>query len=262
MPQQLSLYASIPDDDLNITLHTLVALTGMEPRTVFEQNLIWVPRNPFRPVLAAGQVNQIEQYRLRLACDLVSYTRNQRAISAVKNKQPEEDVSLNEQFKSLMVSGKLILSFNQDQERRKALQERDWLIHAAELPEAGKRKVISQALLSTQVTDGDPFEFLENLGYVFSSQYWIKGYQFTYGKIVIQLFRLCSEDEAQTGQLKLLDPSGHWSIKAYTNVQAITDIEALTSATQNLERLKAEVAGLFNLEQPDRNCFDPRIKKR
>lgn len=251
MPQQLSLYASIPDVDLKITLHTLVALTGMEPRTIMEQNLIWVPLNPFRPILAAGQVNQTEQYRLRMACDLVAYTR--------QAKQMEAHAPVNQQFKELLAGGQLVMSFTQEPTRRQTLRERDWLIHAAELPEAGKRKVISQALLSTQVTEGDPFQFVENLGYTFSSQYWLKGYEFVYGKIVIQLFRLCGESE---GSLKLIDTSGRWTIKAYTNVQAITDIEALTIGTQNLEKLKAEVAGLFSLEQPDRNCFDTRIKKR
>lgn len=249
MPQQLSLYGSIHDADLKITLHTLVALTGMEPRPIFSHNLIWIPKHPFRPVLAAGQVNQIEQYRICLHSDLVAYTRSQTKTSPGLNES-----RINAQFQH--VEG-LVAPFTSE---RAALSSRNWINQVAELPEAGKRKVISQSLLSAQVTTGDPFGFLENLGYTFSSEYWIKGYQFIYGKVVLELFRLCGYDEA-TKTLKLLDESGRWAVKAYTNVSTVTDIDAITIGTQMLERLKTEVAGLIDLEQPDRNCFDTRIKK-
>lgn len=250
MPQQLSLYGSIPDANLKITLHTLVALTGMEPSHIFSHNLLWVPKHPFRPVVAAGQVNQIEQYRICLTSDLVAYTKSQNPSWS-----NADDKRINAQFQKIP---DLVTPFNSG---RDTLVSRAWVNNVAELPEAGKRKVISQSLLSSQVTSGNPFLFAENLGYTFNSEYWVKGYQFIYGKVVLELFRLCAYD-ASTGQLKLLDESGSWAIKAYTNVNSVTDIEAITLGTQMLEKLKAEVAGLLDLDLPDRNCFDTRIKKR
>lgn len=291
MPQQLSLYASIADADLKITLHTLVALTGMEPRPIFEHNLIWAPKHPFRPVLAAGQVNQIEQYRIRMAVDLVSYAKKAlggspsvaaTAVGSAEGSDTEGKTIKFEQVPDLILpystthtntSG--ANSGNERSEKAEKLAARDWILHVAELPDAGKRKTISQALLSTQVVTGDTFALAANLGYAWAHEYWVKGYQFIEGKVVIELFRLCEavdpdHDEpgaggkgnAPTLGLRLLDPSGRWTIKAYTNVQAVTDIEAVTVGTQALEKLKMEVAGLFELDQPDRNCFDTRIKKR
>lgn len=290
MPQQLSLYASIADADLKITLHTLVALTGMEPRPVFEHNLIWAPKHPFKPVLAAGQVNLIEQYRIRMAVDLVSYakkslgggTETAQAGQAGSAEGPEEKTIRFEEVPDLILpyattihnaNANANTNSSDKAEKIQNLSSRDWILHVAELPDAGKRKTISQALLSTQVVTGDTFALAGNLGYTWTHEYWVKGYQFIDGKVVIELFRLCEADpdhhEHSTGGggkskpvLRLLDPSGRWAIKAYTNVQAVTDIEAVTVGTQALERLKGEVAGLFELDQPDRNSFDTRIKKR
>lgn len=62
--------------------------------------------------------------------------------------------------------------------------------------------------------------------------------------------------------LKLLDETGRWTVTAFINVDAITDIDAINVATADLDRFKMEVSGLLDLEIPDRNCFDSRMKRR
>lgn len=181
-------------------------------------------------------------------------------------------------------------------------------LHIAELPEAGKRSVISQSILSAQPQIGNtPFEFLDKLGYVYKHEYWIKGYMYVYNNIVINIFRLCSyqgnnltsssaaaattpssspDSNPQEPQnntkfisqkdilgldllnleklqnLQLLDQTGRWTVQCFINVDSVTDIDAINSATLELERFKSETGGLFDLEMPDRSAFDARIKKR
>ncbi|CDO56388.1 hypothetical protein DV495_001287 [Geotrichum candidum] len=227
MPQQLSLYSSVADADLKISLHTLVSLTGQKPNPIFNHNLIFTPR-PVNPANLQQQQQQHELYRMRLS----------RKVETVSQVIPY---------------AKLPASPDRNYAR--------WTAHVAELPEAGKRKVVSQALLSTVILDDEPFSFVGSLGYEYGSEYWIKGYQFIYNDtITIHLFRLCVFNTA-TDTLELLDKSGKWIVKAYSDVALVTDIEGINAATAALETLKTDLSGLFDLVQPERNCFETRMKR-
>ncbi|CAN6602033.1 hypothetical protein TRVA0_002S00540 [Trichomonascus vanleenenianus] len=238
MYQQLSLYSHIPDAELRITLHTLAALSGMHPRQVFQHCLVWTPKYPFKPVLKAGQVNQIEQYRITTVSDVA---KNESAAGF------EEDAG--------------------------ALRQRKWTVNVYEVPEAGKRRVTSQSIMSSKIEDGDPFQFLDSLGYKLNQEYWLKGHQFVLGDIVIVLQRVCikksangtSDDQMEIDSVKpldLIDPSGRWFVKAYIDVKMLTDMDAMNSATAQLERLQSDMGGLFELTMPDRMSFDTRVKTR
>lgn len=149
----------------------------------------------------------------------------------------------------------------------------------AELPEAGKLSVISQSIVSVQPTYGNPFEFLDRLGYIYKHEYWTSGYQFVHGNIVVQIFRLSGFDTASYQQqlqqhtedapallggnfLKLLDSTLRWTMSAFINVESITDLDAIVKATAELERFRLDLVGLLDLELPERNCFDNRVKRR
>lgn len=295
MPQQLSLFTSIPTDDLKITLHTLSLLTGMPPSPLLEHSLIWEPRHTYRPVLAAGQVNQIEQYRIRATCDLTLLSVD--VPDALKS-APSDYMLAKE--KEILMKAVILSYIDPNPETQDLLSKREWNLHIAELPEAGKRSVISQSILSAQPQVGNnPFEFLDKLGYMYKHEYWIKGYMYVYNNIVINIFRLCAyqgnnlntkntniQDEQQQSQptanflsqkdilnmelpslealenLRLLDGTGRWTVQTFINVDSVTDIDAINSATLELEKLKNETSGLFDLEMPDRTAFDSRIKRR
>jgi hypothetical protein len=298
MHQQLSLHSIIPDSGLKITLHTLAALSGMSPERIFTHCLAWTPKRPFQPVLAAGQVNKIEQYRLTLTCDLIQKDENE----PTKHAKVLQEIGFNEATDEL--------------------RKRKWTMNSSEIPEAGKRKVTSQPRLSATIEEGDPFQLMEKLGYMFSNEYWLKGYRIVMGDIVIAIFRIClksknepsmgseefvkmeqeEEEEEKNGEvmeidkeevidlemmdtkpvikeeqkeekegrkegrdfklLELLDSSGQWMIKAHIDVKQSVDVEAITSATGQLEKLQQDMVGLFDLVLPDRNSFDTTIRAR
>ncbi|VVT50257.1 uncharacterized protein SAPINGB_P002679 [Magnusiomyces paraingens] len=301
MPQQLSLYASLPESELKITLQTLSSIAGMPPQPFLEHSLLWAPKHPYVPVLAAGQVNQIEQYRIRVSCDLISLTEEEEEDIEIEEKKENS----NKQIPPHLATDpdyavkRAVLPYA-DISAHPALSTRPWTFTVAELPEAGKLSVISQSLISVspKVPAGDhtPFEFLDKLGYVFRTEYWTKGYQFVHGNVVVRIFRLCGFDahafkneleqirEAEKNVqppeaavaaavaakneilegdfLRLLDATKRWTMVALINVESITDLDAIARATAELERFRADVAGLVDLELPERNSFDTRIKRR
>ncbi|ANB11225.1 Mediator of RNA polymerase II transcription subunit 18 [Sugiyamaella lignohabitans] len=277
MYQQLSLVGSLKDAEIKITLHTLAALSGMKPTRIFNHHLVWIPTYPFNPVLAAGEVNQIEQYRI--TCD-----------TSLVDPASEDEYLPPAGFK----------------ENKDFLQTMPWKMIISEVPEAGKRQVTSQSILESAIVEGSPFEFMEKMGYKFSHEYWSKGSEFVFGNIVVRIFRICVKDQitapttedqnladttegsgtadnamvidddsfgdkitAETAlasqkaayqPLKLLDKSGQWSIKAFLSVKQLTDLESIITGTAQLEKFQAEMAGLFELKMADRNSYDTRLR--
>jgi mediator of RNA polymerase II transcription subunit 18 len=245
MHQQVSLAGIVRDAEIKITLHTLAALSGMQPVKIFNHSLVWLPTNPFRPILAAGEINQIEQYRITTDYNLYSDEKAPQNVSGFR-------------------------------ENTDLLRTRPWNMYIKEVPEAGKRKATSQSTLVSKIVESDPFEFMNKLGYSFSNEYWVKGYEFVFGNIVVRLFRLCvqnggdqgddpmiiDDDELNYRPLTLVDKSGRWAVKAYINVNQLTDLESISSATSQLEKFQTEMSGLFELKMADRNSFDSRVKNR
>lgn len=230
--QQISLYAKINNSQLKICLHALASLTGMDPTTILQHTMVWAPAPKYTPKILPGQGGQLDQYRIHVTNDSKSEEK-EKIISYVQSKDSKEEID--------------------------NLANRQWHFQIMEMPEAGKQKTTSQSISSWSVKKGDSFQFLQSLAYKFQFEYWQKGFQFVYGNAVIQLTRIHILDET-TKAIKLLDPSQQWIVKVYIDVGHLTDIEALNKAVKELEKVKTELHGLMNLEIPDRNAFDTRIR--
>jgi mediator of RNA polymerase II transcription subunit 18 len=108
---------------------------------------------------------------------------------------------------------------------------------------------------------------MKKLGYVYTFEYWQTGFTFVLGDVVVKIFHICvlpdkPESEMEDESLQLLDPSGKWMVKAYVNVQQLTDLKGLSNANSQLEKLQNELASLVTLRVPDRLAFDTRITAR
>lgn len=271
MYQQLSLYGSVKNNDLKIILHSLAAIAGMNPLNIMDHCIVCIPKYPFRPQHRAGEVNQIEQYRILIQTDLTSSDLNDHIPHSIA-----------------------------DSKWREALSKLHWSMNISEIPEAAKLNHISQAQYWAEIQSGNPFALVDQLGYRPSNEYWVHGYEFVIGDLVVRIHRLLlTEDQFQktislplgsvkvaggTGenedstkevemsgldetdgtkgpQFKILDSSGKWIVKAYVNVKNITDLEGIASATAQLEKFQADMAGLFDLELPEKRSFDTRVKE-
>lgn len=222
MVHELSLYGVLPEKEEHIFLSTLASWSGMQPREFQDHILVWEPTHPFRPKLAAGQVNQIEQYRI--------FARHSDAVCRPFSKHEAE------------------------------LAKEAWEISIHEVPEAGKAlKLLSQTVLSTPVVEGDPFAYLSTLGYTYKSEYWIKGYEFVIKNVVLRIFRVLA---ASDGDIALVDPSKQYTVKAHVACKSVTDLPALEAATTELLAFQKDVKGLISIQLPDRQAFDTRVRAR
>lgn len=107
---------------------------------------------------------------------------------------------------------------------------------------------------------------MRKLGYEFDYEYWLSGYSYVLGEVVVKLFRIAVLDQvadpAATANLKLLDSSAKWTVKAYVNVAQLTDLDGLSKASAQLEKLQNEIAPIVALKVPDRLAFDSRVMAR
>lgn len=216
MVVRLSLYGSVPETELEITLHTLRALSGMKSINFKESVLVWEPKYAFKPRLAAGEINQIEQYRIFTKCPaMVIY---------------DDDENL--------------LNY-------------EWTMEVQEVPEPGRdQKAIFQQILQSKVQQGNLFRALENLGYKYSKQFWLQGYEFVVGHVVLRLFRIHAPDPKQ-----LVDSTGQFTLVAHVDVGKLTDRNAIEVATNELEGVQTDLKTLVSLELPSRNQFDTRVRR-
>uniref|UniRef100_A0A0L0NVA8 Mediator of RNA polymerase II transcription subunit 18 n=1 Tax=Candidozyma auris TaxID=498019 RepID=A0A0L0NVA8_CANAR len=119
----------------------------------------------------------------------------------------------------------------------------------------------------SEVETKDSFlEFLEELGYDVVSQYWQRGIRFFYGDIVIDIFKIFvrDDDPSQTSndtrlQIKLLDESNAFQIKAYINYPKDYSVDIVNQGTKELVKLKELLNNLFELEVPERQYMDSRV---
>jgi mediator of RNA polymerase II transcription subunit 18 len=108
-------------------------------------------------------------------------------------------------------------------------------------------------------------QFLSDLGYDVTTQFWIKGVRFFHGDVVIEMFKVFIRDDDHVGdeiKLKLLDESNTFQFKAYINIAKSTNVDAINQGTKSLIKLQEILGNLVKLEIPDRMYMDSRIPIR
>lgn len=249
---QLSLVSTIPQNSYTQTILTLQALTGCSPTEISTYTLICKPINKFVPKFEPGKVNQIEQYFMK---------------SSTTWDDPElQNFPLQKPYLTKKIATSRL--FEADSKIKKI-----WTLQISDIPIAGKNQVccaqnlFESTLVHSQTNDEqDSFvQFLQDLGYSFISQYWIKGVRFFHGDIVIEIFKIFVRDDHNKDHpenqipLKLLDESNSFQVKAFINIAKSTDIELINQGQKDLVKLQDYLKNLIKLEIPDRIYMDSRV---
>ncbi|KAK9330894.1 mediator complex, subunit Med18 [Lipomyces starkeyi] len=257
--QELSLYAALPPSRLATVLSTLSAVTGMRAVPVLQHHLVFSPTSAaasgaLHPAIGPA-ATQLEASRIDVHRDLApaNDTENARAKSS-------------------------------------------WTLTIATIPESGKRNVQVQYINRTAfrtyeqcVTDntGILFRFLRALDYVYAYDYLERGHLFVYsGMVIIKVTQLSPQSPPQLHEIPVGDEDelvadtvaqhrdpetakflGVWVVHAYVDILTGSesvgdDLEKVRIATERLEGLKAEIAGVVELGIPDRGILDPRVQIR
>ncbi|KAJ8096975.1 mediator complex, subunit Med18 [Lipomyces tetrasporus] len=259
--QELSLYAAIAPARLAKLLSTLSAITGMRPVPVLEHHIVFSPTSPapsgaLHPAVGPA-ATQLEASRIDVHRDLTAAD---------------------------------------DQSDARPTKSSSWTLTIPTIPESSKRNVQVQYINKTvfgsddQIETDDTsvlFRFLRALNYVYAYDYLERGYLFVHsGVVVIKVTQLSPQSPPQLHEIPVgdgddtvadnvaqhRDPAtakflGVWVVHARVDIVTGSDsvgddLEKVGIATERLEGLKAEIAGVVELGIPDRGILDPRVQIR
>lgn len=263
MGHQLLLCATVPHSKYVQTMATLSALTGvLHPQDIATYTLVTKPHNVFKPKFEPGKVNQIEQFYMRCTTTWTDV-----AWDLAEPFTEESELHVDRLFQGKEV--------------------KYWTLHILDLPNAAKNPVLAYnyhestivhhhaapAAVKTEDSDAmetDPkdsfLQFLEDLGYDVTNQYWLKGIRFFHGDIVIELFKLFVRNDSEAAadgklKLKVLDASNAFQVKAYMDFPKGARVDSISNGTKELTTLKETLNNLFELEVPDRMFMDTRVTR-
>lgn len=164
---------------------------------------------------------------------------------------------------------------DESKQSQKALQ---WSLDFKDIPDPGKMSTTSRAISKTQILDGDPIQFLKDLGYEYTSQYVITGDKFYDQATTLFLHRVmqisdhASPDAGITfstvntipdiSKLHPLDSSGGYILQASIEIADGNSPDLKDKATQQLLALKETLRSIVHLEPGDRLALDTRVPVR
>lgn len=261
MVQQLSLSTQVPSSKVQKLLLTLETLTSNIQSEMNQHSIILKPRYPFTPEIKPGKVGQIESYFIRMNRIWEA------GYPSIFSSSQQSDIK-----------GESIL-----RENNNLLNDSIWTLQLSDIPAGGKTAVSIQNIYEATIYQSDDiFGYLDELGYIYETEFWKNGVRFFYGNIIIEVYRLYilhdeekkkiidsgiqNSDEHQSNKdlqfLKLLDKSGNCFVKAYVNVGSLNDVDSVSLGTKQLESLKRELSEIIELHVPDRLAMDSRINSR
>lgn len=296
MVQQLSLVGTLPHTKYIQTMSTLQALTGIQsPQDISTYTLLCKPYLEFKPKVEPGKINQIEQHYMKCITTWDDVTSKSLDMAEpIYHKLVDDE-------KELQVWVDTLFSDKTDRQ-----DKRNWTLQICDIPTAGKNQTCSVQTVyeSTMIhhhaqqlapkkakpepeTVGDDamqigekataaaadaphidsfLQFLQDLGYEVTNQYWIKGVRYFYGDIFIDTFKVFVRDDDIASsnnklKLKLLDATNTFQVKVYVNVPRVTDIELMNAGIKDMQRFQDYVKNLLTLEIPDRMSMDSRVLK-
>ncbi|GMG28182.1 unnamed protein product [Ambrosiozyma monospora] len=300
MVQQLSLVSSIPKSQYKVLMLCLESYTGMNPHPLRQHTVILKPKYPFTPEMAAGKVNQIESYRIRMTRvwdNPNGFSSNLKSSSEQQQNQVKTEPSSDSTSTSATTSGDTDNSKPSPSSKQGLKGEpildtfppgtestrnsSIWTLQLSDIPAGGKRTVSIQNIYETTIYETDDIMgYVDELGYTPDIEFWNNGVRFYYNDIVIEVFRLYVHSRGGHGQqagggvgngnvngvhqvsLRLLDGSENYQVKCFVNVSKLNDLENVARGAKQLENLKNDLSGLLNLDVPDRISLDSRVNSR
>ncbi|KAH3900862.1 Srb5p SCDLUD_002317 [Saccharomycodes ludwigii] len=228
MVQQVSLVSSIDDSSLALCLKTLTAISST-PAIKFENiNVMYKPVIPRDIDMDnTGEAYTHEQQN-RLKLSTTTNTTKPTTISGLIN-----------------------------------TPEKLWAISASDIPAAGNNREVSLQNITESLVNGTENGinvFMTSLGFELDFCYKSRGYRIFYQPyLIIDIYKI--EHYGDINNLSTTDiTSGGYLIRAYSNVEQVTDIENIKRATTSLLHLKRTLRGYIDLQVPDRQAMDSKIR--
>ncbi|KNG52298.1 rna polymerase ii mediator complex subunit [Stemphylium lycopersici] len=266
---ELNLYGQVTFARYEQVLNILAGVAAMQPQRIYERHIVYKPlREPEEPGSNLGRrggTQTVAQKQAKQAAPVVLYhtqlvQKLSEADFAAEDSPPQE-------------SGKP-LSAEVDEG-----EEPVWSFVFKDIPDTGDRGVSIRFTNTTDLLSGDPHAHMLASGPnqldhlpIFVTEYYVEGYRFVHGNVVIFLHRILHEPGVRNIQkapkttlptftgLKLLDPSGAYVLDATVQIEDFNNAAVLEAGVNELKRFQTQMKGCVNLVLPDRLAQDSRVK--
>ncbi|KAI9882146.1 MAG: hypothetical protein M1823_006110 [Watsoniomyces obsoletus] len=276
---ELLLLGTVPASRHDQLLKILAGITGMPPNHVLERHVVFKPkRSPSSREVSVGASQAVQNQQIQALqgqmkgelfhLQLVGDISDARSPSEVNQISPDDETQ-------------------ETQDRGDTQDEASsiWSLCFYDLPEVGGRRPVTSRMISKiDILEGDGGNFMDSLGYTYTSDYALEGQRLILNNVILLLHRLFYTPRLEAASSttsnrvekesprtpadgfsdleswSLLDPSGGYILQASVRVQDGGKPESMTLAVNELLAIKETLKGLVELEPGDRLAMDTRVK--
>lgn len=276
MVQQLSLFDSIDDASYDLFISTITTLSGNSPVLFANISTVWKPDESYdiERVNVKNQLAELNKIKLCKELPLSLFNKNggSSALSytllknLAQDRIPIEPSLINSLLHSIDSHNSSDTSDDSkmdiDIESHSKIINDSWTLSMSDIPAAGSNRKVSMQSISESVilsiagkSSSIP-KFLKELCYTSVYQYVTVGVKF-YMKhdLIMEIQKIW--DISSSGNVQIT--KGGFLVKAYVNVNRVTDIERINQAENTLLSLQKELQGYVDLAIPDRKAMDSRL---
>ncbi|MCJ1249971.1 Mediator of RNA polymerase II transcription subunit 18 [Trapelia coarctata] len=283
---ELLLFGQVPPKRHDQLLKILAGVAAMQPHSIVERHLVFKPRRPIASSTRAATKPgaQVQALQAQMQGDLfylqlvgnmtgspgsgTGEVSSQDVIVSEGGGQPDANGASNGAMGKASAEDKAI-----------DLKAHPWSLEFRDLPDvAGHRPVTSRLMASVAITDGDPLDVIDSLGYNYTTEYVLQGHRFVHGNLILLLHRplivppISTADQTNTPAphpvhplppletLRPLDLSGGFILQASVRVQDGNRPETMKAATNELVKFKEVMKGVVDMEVGDRLALDTRMR--
>lgn len=167
MIQELLLFGQVPAENHDTLRQQLAGLARMQPQPVLEIHLIFRPLPPqgLSNIPTGSGTQGAQQQEMQKTRQLLNAPLTYIQLVGVVEKrdldwQIDDQVNLTRRVEDH--GNVMIDNMNRSKHSQRAIH---WYLDFKDIPEPGKMSTTSRATSKTQILDGDPIQFLQNLGY-------------------------------------------------------------------------------------------------
>lgn len=276
MVQQLSLFDSMDDASYDLFISTITTLSGNSPVLFANISTVWKPDELYdiERVNVKNQLAELNKIKLCKELPLSLFNKNgsSSALSytllknLAQDRMPIEPSLINSLLHSIDSPTPSDTSDDSkmdiDIESHSKIINDSWTLSMSDIPAAGSNRKVSMqsisesVILSTAGKSSSIPKFLKELCYTSAYQYVTVGVKF-YMKhdLIMEIQKIWDISSSDNVQIT----NGGFLVKAYVNVNRVTDIERINQAENTLLSLQKELQGYVDLAIPDRKAMDSRL---
>ncbi|KAL2355707.1 mediator complex, subunit Med18 [Cryomyces antarcticus] len=264
---ELSIFGQVPAARHEQVLNILAGVAAMQPQRVLELHVVYAPsrsRIDRNAPVKGGTQDIAQKKKSAQAAGDVFY---QQLVRDVREQEFGRVSSFAFELESKLGETVTEPGLSDSQPSQKP-----WTLQFYDVPEPGKRTVVSRVYSITEITRGDAHRFAKGLQYRYVTKYMLEGQRLVCKNIVILLHRILrfpaehDTDEAMNTQLptytsmRPLDEAESYVLQASVRILDGSKPENLATGTEELLAFKELMKGAVDLSVVDRLSLDTRVK--